>query len=168
MAHTLIFPALAKAQAGQAALPEPLILNAPPVQPVPPLPDTAARVSEAVWTLEANPAKWETLSLRFTPGAAEAGVRVNGGDWLPVGLDGRYRITPEARFINWLPRTFPAALRGRWQTEHAFLIEFRELGLPEPQDITLRFDGQTLSVTVIELLNNDIETFGGTLARQNE
>jgi CubicO group peptidase (beta-lactamase class C family) len=165
LANALIFPAL---DARPAPVAGPMIVNTPEAQPVPPLPDLAAQISDAAWTLESNPFGWETLRLRFAPEAAEACVEVNGGPWLPVGLDGRYRITPEGRFINWLPRTFPAALRGSWQDEKTFLIEFRELGLPEPQDITLRFDGQALSVTVIESLNNDIETFGGHMARRNE
>jgi CubicO group peptidase (beta-lactamase class C family) len=160
LANRLIFPVLAEAALSSG----PMFLGTPQAQPVSSLPPLAAQITDAAWDLEENPFGWKTLRLRFAPGSAEASVAINGSEWLPVGLDGRYRITPEGRFINWLPKTFPAALRASWQDGRTFLIEFRELGVPEPQDIVLRFADQTLSVTVIESLNNDIQTFGGRLA----
>ncbi len=155
-----VLPALDGALPAPAA---PVIIDRPEPEPVPPLPALAAHVCGQTYRFAPNPFGWEALRLDFMPGAAEARVQVNAHPALPVGLDGLYRITPEGRFINWLPRVFPAALRGRWRSEDAFAIDFVELGIPEAQAVTLTFsaDGAAVGVQIVDALNNEIETLSG-------
>ena len=56
-----------------------------------------------------------------------------------VGLDGLYRRSPPAPYgIN--------ATRGRWTSEHTFVMERRILGHSETQTWALTFDGDKVTV----------------------
>jgi len=130
--------------------------------PAPPLPDIAAKVSGRNYKLDSNPYGLEGLSVVF-PGGEEALLRLTmaaaiAGQQqmeLPVGLDGRYRISPSGRF------DLPVALKGSWTGDTEFVIDFDEIGNINRWQITTAFEGETISVHMQEGTGLGEATFGG-------
>lgn len=135
----------------------------PPAQTPPPPPVTAAHMAGRTIRLEPNVFGWETLRFDF-PGRDTARVSVNGGPDNLIGLDGRYRVTEHGRFLHWFPRVGPVALRANWPEETTLHLSYRELGTPEPQEISLHFTGDQVAITAVEALNGDVERLTGALA----
>lgn len=135
----------------------------PPTQTPPPLPDVAHRINGQAIQLEPNAFGWRTLRFDFI-GGDTAQVRVDDGPANAIGLDGRYRVTPDGRFLHWFPHIGPVALRGAWPDSTTLHLSYRELGTPEPQEITLRFAENRVSIEAVEALNGDVERFAGVIA----
>lgn len=126
-----------------------------PVQPVPPLPQTALDISGSVYHFAENPFGWSSLGLVFEPGAAEAELYLNDNPVAAVGLDHLYRSTE-------LPQIGKILLRGRWSGDNTFVVDypFAIIGAPSlaelgATELRLVFYGQELEITIQPLI------FGG-------
>ena len=117
----------------------------------------AAIISGKVYRFPPNETNVKSLSLFLTDpqphydietygrGPTGSGPRVTG----PIGLDGLYRkgeLTYQG-FNEGLPRV--NAVKGTWQGDHAFVINWLVLGLAQqPEQWTLTFFGEKLNVLV--------------------
>jgi CubicO group peptidase (beta-lactamase class C family) len=115
---------------------------------VPPLPETARRVSGQVYTFDPGDEDWESLRLDFADGADTAQVTVDGKP-LIVGLDGVLRL-------NDAPRpplggtNAPLAARGAWKSDGLFVIDIQPVGAAESYTLTLAFDDAEVRVRLKE------------------
>jgi CubicO group peptidase (beta-lactamase class C family) len=123
--------------AGIASLNEALtiISQAPPPEPVPPLPATAGYISGETFIFEPNPI---LLSLRLDfDGSAEALLQLavaheQGPRLIGVGLDGVYRTSHAGR---------PIVARGTWIDNQTFVIDYNEGPGVGHYVCRLRFEG---------------------------
>jgi CubicO group peptidase (beta-lactamase class C family) len=102
------------------------------------LPPIARSISGRPYTCTANPAGIQTVRLDFdgSPQAALA-MQMAGTDYLfPVGLDGRYRLSPEG-----------AASRGHWDDAQTFHFELFTIGVVSRQMV---YSGDNLQISLPE------------------
>jgi CubicO group peptidase (beta-lactamase class C family) len=111
-------------------------LAQPEPTPVPPLPATADRISDQVYSFEDNDLGWTSLTLRFDPGASEAIIMLNDAE-MHIGLDGVVRTGNDQPL-----------LKGRWIGDDRFQIDWEYLGSPYPMQVLLRFEAAAVSVRV--------------------
>jgi CubicO group peptidase (beta-lactamase class C family) len=146
--------ALAANAKGLAHLEAQVRTAAHPVQPVPSLPAVAQSLSGKTYAIAENPWSWKTLSFTFQQGADAALVSADGSPLMPIGLDNLYRVTE-------MPESRPLMLRGRWENESDFVIDYPTLNaaLGETSDYAIRltFVGKEMDLTVQETV------FGGTV-----
>ncbi len=105
-----------------------LVQSAAP-QPVASLPGSARAISDKAYTFAPNATGVTRLSLEFNdPAEAKISLTQYGMvlNW-PIGLDGRYRPSPDGR-----------ELRGYWQDSQTFILQIFDVG---QVDYELRFDG---------------------------
>jgi CubicO group peptidase (beta-lactamase class C family) len=127
---------------GVARLADRVRLVAHPVQPVPPLPATAHRISGRTYRLESVLGDLQSLSLVFAAGVPEAQVIVNGAQQFAVGLDNVYRLAERGGAEGGaLP-----ALRGRWETRETFVIQQLSLGELAELRLRLTFAGKEVTI----------------------
>ncbi len=130
---------LARAVAAAVGPPEP--------EPVERLPSGAATLSGRWFTLDSNALGLERLALTFEEGGDEAALkaRVAGMDFLfPVGLDGVYRFSEVS------PSGDPAAVRGRWETENRFVLDYNEITRINRFRMELTFSGDDVTLVYSE------------------
>ena len=114
--------------------------QAPPPEPVGPLPDIAAAISGGIYEFGPNDAGVETLSLEFD-GSAEAmlHIRFTGADetvlW-PIGLDGVYRQSLGGQW-----------LRGSWADPETFMFQLFDPLEVGRSSFRLRFEEDRLEVS---------------------
>jgi CubicO group peptidase (beta-lactamase class C family) len=145
---------LADNPAGNDRLQSAIDLAANPVQPVPPLPAPAAKISGSSYVFSENPFGWKTMQFVFEPGSSGAAVILDGVR-LQFGLDHLYRsteLTPGRKIL----------LRGHWEAEDVFILEYpyplsggTTLGELGESQFQFRFTGDILEVTARQLV------FGG-------
>jgi len=114
-------------------------------QPVPPLPETAQKISGQTYELETNPFELGDFSLTFEK-QDEALLTLTAGDEtlaLSVGLDGVFRTAP-GRF------GLPAALKGLWKKRDVFVFDFNEIGNINDWRATVRFEGDRVTIRMQE------------------
>jgi CubicO group peptidase (beta-lactamase class C family) len=103
----------------QAALQAKEDALANPIEPVPPLPETALRISGKAYELKDNAAGLKTMTITFTEGSGEALAVIEdetGKTELHVGMDNVYRLNQG--------ELGPAlALRGRWTSDTSFVVK---------------------------------------------
>ncbi|KAF0216942.1 MAG: 6-aminohexanoate-dimer [Geobacteraceae bacterium] len=119
----------------------------PPLsKPVPPLPATARSISGKTWQMDASSLGIKELSLSFDGnGEARFGVVLPEGRFtLPVGLDGVYRMSPSG------PSGLPVALKGFWQADNEFVLEFNEVGRINNFTIRMMFQEDTVAARITE------------------
>lgn len=121
--------------------------------PVPPLPETAGRISGKVYRLDPNPLGVKSVSLRFGErGDARFTVSLSASSYsesegrfdLPVGLDGVYRVSGAG------PSGVPVALKGRWKTDNEFLLHYNEVARNASLLISMTFDGDRVESRIVE------------------
>jgi CubicO group peptidase (beta-lactamase class C family) len=108
-------------------------------QPAAALPEIAKTVSGKTYVCESNPAGVTSLRFEFDdPAIARLFMEQNNKDvvW-PIGLDGKYRMSPEGQ-----------GLRGYWQDSQTFILEVFDVGQPTRK---LHFDGNQLQVSLSEI-----------------
>ncbi|MGD8684894.1 MAG: serine hydrolase [Chloroflexota bacterium] len=140
--------ALLEAREQQAATPD-----VAAAKPVPPLPDTASRVSERSYVLDANPVGLVSASLTFGEGAeASLSLRFADGsqvEWL-IGLDHVPRV---GRGLYGLP----AAATGAWESDDVFVIDLDEIGRINKDRVRTTFEGDRVTIQGLDI------TLTGTL-----
>ncbi|HEX3046481.1 MAG TPA: hypothetical protein VHY08_17120 [Bacillota bacterium] len=117
--------------------------QAPSAQPIPPMPEIAARIAGKRFKLEDS----SSISLVFKDGK-ECWLNLfsNGTQYdFSVGLDGVFRIA-DAKDWGSLPAHNWIACKGAWMDEQTFMITFRELGdVGEIQEY-YTFDGNQITI----------------------
>jgi len=106
--------------------------------PVTPDPALASTVSGRDYSCASNPANIEGVRLDFTdPGQAGLSFTMSGRqfNW-PVGVDGKFRLTPEG-----------AAIRGSWKDQRTFQLIIFDIGVLTRQ---VQFEENTLQLTLPE------------------
>jgi CubicO group peptidase (beta-lactamase class C family) len=112
------------------------------------LPETASAISGVRYLFGAgNPLGVESLQVTFDD-SAEAGLDTTfagGGDPFTgaIGLDGVFRTSPG----TW---DLPVGMRGTWTDGHTFVFERDEIANNGALIVTLRFDGDDVTVEVQE------------------
>lgn len=128
----------------------------PPVLiPPPAMPDTANRVSDRRFVLDANPLGVEAVRLSFDGGPVARLSLTRGGKTfdLPLGLDGRQRLAGEG------PEDQAVALRGRWTAPQVFELEYDEVAGINRFVLRFEFMMPVLSLEVIDPFG----PFGGSI-----
>lgn len=122
-------------------------IETPVSQPVTPLPETAAKLSEKVFQcvpIITNELHYQSFSLRFdSKNACFLKIAWDNGNTLecPVGLDGVYRTSISKD-------SGPMAFKGSWVNNHEFVLNWQELRLPERIDQCFSFDGDEVYVEI--------------------
>jgi hypothetical protein len=111
------------------------------------LPETASAISGVRYVFEAgNPLGAESLQVTFDDSAeADLEVTLSDGDSFtgPIGLDGVFRTSPG----TW---DLPVGMRGTWTDGQTFVFERDEIANNGALIVTLRFDGDDVTVEVQE------------------
>jgi CubicO group peptidase (beta-lactamase class C family) len=119
----------------------------PPAGQTPSLPALAKVISGRTYVLNANPIGIKSLSLSF-PGGAEALIRLKLRDRTdgprPAGLDNVPRISPNGRF------GLPVAVRGAWESDSIFTLDYDEVGNINSYRIRLTFSGRRVNAEITE------------------
>lgn len=165
--------ALARLNAAIAA-----VAKAPAPQTVAVLPALAQAISGKTFELEKNWMGLKSLSLSFRPGEATAtatlqfqvalkqhqwglSAKVRGGrtvtETRAVGLDGVPRFSGDG--IGGLP----VAMKGGWESDGSFMLEYDEVANTNMHRLQLSFDGNRVKVAAKERTGLFNETFGGQL-----
>jgi hypothetical protein len=108
------------------------------------LPPTALTISDLTYILDQNPLGLRELSLTFQDLSSEAILKLGDNPDIRIGLDNRYRLTD-------VPGSRPVAMRGRWQGENLFLLEYLVLGDFGKNAVLLEFDGDQMTLTIENL-----------------
>jgi len=135
-------------------------------KPVPPLPETARKVSGRTYALDANPYGLMELTLIFEK-PDEAVLRLSLSPAfseipnleVPVGLDNIYRVVPRCRL------DLPAALKGSWQKDNVFVVNFNEIGGINNWRMRMAFENDNVTVRMGEMTGLAPATFGGTVKK---
>jgi hypothetical protein len=110
--------------------------------PVPPLPDTAHRVSGRTVVLDANPIGLMSASLTFEEEAkASLSVRFADGSqiaWL-AGLDNVPRVGSGLYGL-------PGAAIGAWESDDVFIVDVDEIGIISTEQLRTTFDGDRVTI----------------------
>lgn len=125
-------------------------LEQPPIVQRPPIPEAAAGIAGRSYRLEPNP--FGFIGLRLQCASVEACSMVfetpSQKILLPVGLDGRYRVSRPADFGD-----LPVACRGAWIEPAAatstFFLSFVQVGDPVHMDARFTFEGHRVSIDVV-------------------
>jgi CubicO group peptidase (beta-lactamase class C family) len=129
-------------------------------RPVPPLPRMAARVSGKTYEMGPNPIGLQKISLTFSPNA-EASVRLTFADGRnegrQIGLDGVARISPNGRY------GLPVAVKGLWQSESTFVLDYDEVANINDFRFTLNFHGNVVNVDLSERTAGVSVNFAGRM-----
>lgn len=145
--HEWLLPLLLRADGplpanpeGRAALETALISaeNSPAERAASPIPPTASQVSGKNYRCDSNPAGIETIRMEFEgTDQATMFLRMEGTDMvLPIGLDGRYRLSAEG-----------TGFRGYWEEPQVFHFEAFDIGVVSRQ---AHFDGDRLELSLPE------------------
>jgi hypothetical protein len=131
----------------------------PPSKPIPPLPQMAAKVSGKTYEMGPNPIGLQKVSLTFPP-QADASVRLTFADGRSeirqIGLDGVGRISPNGRY------GLPVAIRGLWQGETTFVLDYDEVGNINDFRFALNFHDNAVTVDLSERTADVTVSFAGT------
>jgi CubicO group peptidase (beta-lactamase class C family) len=122
------------------------IVRSAAAEPLPPpgLPQTASRISGATYTLEPNSLGLNEITLVFQDGADEAILKMSNTPDTLIGLDNTYRLSE-------IPNSHPIAMRGRWQDDRVFTMEYLVLGDFAKNIVSFEFDGDQMVLTVENL-----------------
>jgi CubicO group peptidase (beta-lactamase class C family) len=116
---------------------------------MPEIPEGTGGISGREYRLEENLIGWKSFVLSV-PAKREAvlemslaGLMGQGRFVLPVGLDGRYRLTPGRHGLQ-------AALKGQWQSRETFVLDFNEIGNINRWEISFTFVDNSVTVVLKE------------------
>lgn len=120
----------------------------PAPQPVPRLPDVAQTISGTTYDLEANDLGFETLTLTFDAGSAEARFDLDtsrGPMAAVVGLDGLFHITQDEDGED-------LAAKGTWRGNE-FVVDIKTMRHPFEDQYRFAFKDDTVSLLVQDFVN---------------
>jgi CubicO group peptidase (beta-lactamase class C family) len=122
-----------------------------PVEPMPPLPATATRISGKTYVMDENASGWKSLSISFEEGKPEAVAALvdsTGENRAAIGLDNVYRETE-------MPAGNTFYLRGHWEDQDTFVAR-QVQPQPDLEESVMRFDftGDELNVHVDEVISD--------------
>lgn len=136
------------------------ILQPPHPQAVPPLPETAYKISGKTYAFENSPLDLKTIRWEFDA-STEAkffATFYNQPDReLLVGLDGVYRMFPIGE------HDFPTGIRGRWIDPQTFLFEYDTITNQDAFALELHFGGYTVTILAKERTHEGGLTLQGWL-----
>ena len=127
----------------------------PDARPVPPLSETARRVSGKTYVMDANPLGISGVSLSFQD-ESEALCLVSFGDIyqfeILIGLDDVFR------FSSGYPRNpgISAAAKGVWESDDTFVVEYDTMGNLERLEWKLTFEGDQVTLQMRGIAGTDI------------
>lgn len=141
--------------------------------PIAPLPAIARAISGKTFALAPNWIGLQSLALTFPaigdPTARLAFVEnanMNRTEKLrevrPVGLDGVLRLSPNGRY------GLSVGLRGNWENDHTFVLEYDEIANLNSYKLQLSFTETTVSVQAKERTGLFDEKFEGKLEAQTK
>jgi CubicO group peptidase (beta-lactamase class C family) len=136
------------------------ILQDPEPQPVAPLPDIAKAISGKTFVFGSNAFQLETMRLEFNE-STEAAIELTfSNNQNPrsgeIGLDGVYRMSPGDNGL-------PIGQRGYWVDAQTFVLEHDEIANRDAYIITMRFDGNLVTIEGKERTRELIVIFEGKL-----
>jgi CubicO group peptidase (beta-lactamase class C family) len=121
--------------------------QAPAAEPASAAPAAAAAISGKVFQFPVNSSRIDSLALTFAKdGTARVDLKYYGEPLrFPIGLDGVYRIGPYGPF------RLPAGARGKWTSEHDFLLDLNFIANINHYTLAIRFTPEgTMEVAVDE------------------
>ena len=126
-------------------------LENPTPHAVPALPETASRISGKTFDMKAF---ISSFSLTFDGGATCTLSMVQQGRTitLPVGLDGVYRATDIKKLgtLVWYPPYRGVALKGRWEGDNTFILDWQYVEEPYHEVYKFTFEGDSAVMEVTE------------------
>ena len=140
--------------------------KAPAPATIPPLPAMAKTISGKTFALAPNWIGLQSLTLNF-PAAGDPTVRLafaesgnmNRTEKLrevrPIGLDGVLRLSPNGRY------GLSVGLRGRWEDERTFVLEYDEVANLNSYQLRMSFTDTAVSVQAKERTGLFDEKFTG-------
>ena len=127
-------------------------LENPMPMAVAPLPDTAGLVSGKTFGFSLD--LGTSFSLTFEGGSAcTMNITQQGKKFeLPVGLDNVYRVSNAKQLgtLIWYPPYNGVALKGRWENENTFLIDWQYMEEPYHEEYKFTFQGDSATVEITE------------------
>jgi CubicO group peptidase (beta-lactamase class C family) len=134
------------------------VVAAPAPQPVPPLPPMAETISGKVYEFGLNPLNMKTLRLIFDRPDEATAEMTTFDDQPPVsvaiGLDGVYRMTPG-------DYDFPIGMRGSWEDDQTFMLDYDAIANREAYTLRMRFDGDSVTIEAKERTHEAVLEFEG-------
>lgn len=141
-------------------------LEKPPPLRNPPIPEGANPISGRSFRLEPNPFGFTGLRIRCANARSCSMVLETPSQKtvLPVGLDGRYRVSSPTNFGD-----VPVACKGVWidpdSVNLTFLLSLVQVGEPVHMEARFTFDESRVSITVVrKTFEVTTMRFGGTEA----
>jgi CubicO group peptidase (beta-lactamase class C family) len=129
----------------------------------------AASISGKVYRFPPNPLNIKSVSLRLTDPQPRYNIEYYAIDTTkpasrfagPIGLDGQYQ-KGEPTFIQWLGIRGINAIKGSWQADHTFVMNWLILGQGPAHRNTFTFDGDKLNWRVAFPDGSEISIDGKT------
>ena len=139
------------------------IQQAPPAQPVPPLPEIAKTISGKTYLFEPNSTHIKTIRFEFDD-SAETGFEITFDHVQEkysgtIGLDGVFRMVPGENGL-------PAGFRGHWSDANTFILENETIANREAFVYVIRFDGDQITMEARERSHQSGITVKGTVVNQ--
>jgi hypothetical protein len=131
----------------------------PESEPVPPLPEMAARVSGKTYALEDNVYGWQSFALAFQEQEATFDLSIgDDSQEFAAGLDDVFRINQ----VDQLGPTGPIAFKGSWRDEDTFFLRMQLL---DGYHYELHFDfvEDGVDVSLKDLIAGGWQRIHGTL-----
>lgn len=130
----------------------------PEPEPVPALPEIAQQISGVTYVMDENDLGFESVTLTFEPGAAEAlfvleTARGTYPQPLLVGLDGLFHRVSDDDGEKW-------SVRGAWDGD-TFQLTIKTMRHPGEDDYQFTFDGETITVAVTDNVNGGDSLISG-------
>lgn len=144
------------------------ITRPPEPKPVPPLPETAKRISGKRYLLEKNTLNFKAISLKFD-GPKEGVVEISRitnssgetADYvLPIGLNGVYPIIPGGLF------GLPWGAKGHWKSPDVFVLHWDFIANINRFRFTLSFAEEMVTIALDEETGLPGEVFRGYAKKQ--
>ncbi|MCP4396716.1 MAG: serine hydrolase [bacterium] len=135
----------------------------PETRPVPPLSETARRMSGKMYAMEANPLGLTHIALT-SQDEKTALLRLFSGETyqleILIGLDDVFRFS-SGYFRN---PGIPAAAKGAWESDNTFVLEYDALGNIDRWEWTLSFEGDRVALQMKGIAGTDMAaTIAGRL-----
>jgi len=132
----------------------------PASKPARNLPQMAAKVSGKTYEMGPNPIGLQQMSLTFPP-RGDTSVRLTFADGRsevrPIGLDGVPRVSPNGRY------GLPVAVKGLWQDETIFVLDYDEVANISDFRFTLNFHEKVATINLYERTADVTVSFEGTM-----
>jgi hypothetical protein len=133
-------------------------LGNPQPEPVPPLPETALRISGRCWRLGENGLGLTAITLVFEDTSGVLTLE-SGADRavIPLGLDGVLRDVL-VEHLGPLADHDQMAAVGRWRDDHTLIMRWYSINNPEYWVVEMAFDGETPRLLWEDVLSGHKET----------